>query len=184
MRKSNLLAFWTVIAVIGFSAGQASAMCGDVNGDGQVSAGDALAVLQAGIGGHDGMMCDPCDAPTTTTTTVNDGTTTTTIGGSASYNLHVSKMGMYSGDWMHRRGNGRVTSQPAGVDCGSDCDQTFDAGLDVTLTAVAGQDSYFVGWTGDVPPECWHNPDSCTVKMTQDLYVRAMFMWDDMCCGW
>ena len=176
MKASKLVASSIVSAAIVLGASQAFAMCGDVTGDGRVSSTDALSVLDAAIGGHHEMMCDPCDG--TTTTLDSSTTTTTTGGGSGSYTLHVDKQGMHSGSYMHMGGNGRVTSEPVGINCGNDCSQSFDAGLDVTLTAVPNSDSYFIGWSGDVPSECQYNDDPCTVTVTHDLDVHAMFMSD------
>ncbi len=48
-------------------------------------------------------------------------------------------------------GSGRVTSSPAGIDCGSDCSEMFVEDTYVTLTATADPGSIFVGWDGD----CW-----------------------------
>jgi hypothetical protein len=43
-------------------------------------------------------------------------------------------------------GNGRVTSAPAGIDCGSTCAASFRTGSTVTLTAVAAPGWSFAGW--------------------------------------
>jgi len=172
MKTHKLLASSIVSAAIVLGANDAFAMCGDVTGDGRVSTTDALAVLHEAIGEHDGgMMCDPCDGSGTTTTTLGDG--------ASSYTLHVDKQGMRSGGYMHTGGNGRVTSEPAGINCGDDCSDTFDAGLDVTLTAVPDSDSNFIGWSGDVPSECYYSDDPCTVTMTRNRDVHAMFMPDN-----
>lgn len=172
MKRHRPLASSIVSAAIVLGANCAFAVCGDVTGDGRVSSTDALAVLHEAVGGHDGgMMCDPCNGHGTTTTTLGDG--------ASSYTLHVDKQGMHSGDYMHMDGNGRVTSEPAGVDCGDDCSAAFDAGLDVTLTAVPDSDSDFIGWSGDVPSECYYSSDPCTVTMTRNRDVHAMFMPDD-----
>src|SRR5688500_17381877 len=45
-------------------------------------------------------------------------------------------------------GTGTVLSTPAGIDCGSDCDQAFDRGAVVTLKARAAADSSFAEWSG------------------------------------
>jgi beta-lactam-binding protein with PASTA domain len=45
-------------------------------------------------------------------------------------------------------GTGVVTSDPEGVDCGSDCTKAYAEGTVVTLTAAADADSIFDGWLG------------------------------------
>ncbi len=50
-------------------------------------------------------------------------------------------------------GNGTVTSNPIGIDCGSDCALLEGAeGTEVTLTQTPDPDSNFVSWGGD--PDC------------------------------
>jgi len=46
-------------------------------------------------------------------------------------------------------GSGRVTSDPAGIDCGVNCSASFDSGITVQLSAVADTGSEFIGWSGD-----------------------------------
>jgi Divergent InlB B-repeat domain len=156
--------------VIAVGATRASAMCGDVTGDGRVSSSDALSVLRAAVGDHHAMMCEPCGETTTTLST------TTTTAESGFFTLHVEKSGMKSGMWADA-GHGRVISEPPGIDCGTDCAEAFEAGREVTLTAIpdSDSDSDFIGWSGDVPSECEYNDAPCVVTMTQNLTVRAMF---------
>ena len=45
-------------------------------------------------------------------------------------------------------GAGRVTSSPAGIDCGATCSMQVAAHSAVTLTATASQGSRFTGWSG------------------------------------
>jgi hypothetical protein len=45
-------------------------------------------------------------------------------------------------------GAGRVTSDPTGIDCGSDCTEVFVQSMVVTLTAIPSPGSVFAGWTG------------------------------------
>jgi hypothetical protein len=45
-------------------------------------------------------------------------------------------------------GTGTVTSNPAGVNCGSVCQTSFATGTTVMLTAVADPSSTFTGWSG------------------------------------
>jgi hypothetical protein len=53
------------------------------------------------------------------------------------YGLTVTKAGS---------GSGRVTSSPAGIDCGATCSALFPDETDVLLTPVADPGSTFVGW--------------------------------------
>ena len=57
--------------------------------------------------------------------------------GRALVNLKVSKAG---------RGNGRVVSSPAGIDCGNSCVAEYQVGSVVSLIAQPGAASRFAGW--------------------------------------
>ena len=46
-------------------------------------------------------------------------------------------------------GNGTVTTSPAGIDCGSDCQDSYSAGTVVNLIASPAAGSTFGGWSGD-----------------------------------
>jgi len=45
-------------------------------------------------------------------------------------------------------GNGTVTSNPAGINCGSTCSASYSSGTIITLTATPASGSTFGGWTG------------------------------------
>ena len=45
--------------------------------------------------------------------------------------------------------SGRIVSSPAGIDCGSDCTESYTAGKVVALTPMPAANSKFTGWTGD-----------------------------------
>ena len=77
------------------------------------------------------------------------------------YNLTVSKSG---------NGSGKVTSSPAGIDCGSTCRTNFAAGTQVTLTAAASSGSTFIGWGG-----VCSGSGSCVVTMNASQNVSAIF---------
>ena len=68
-------------------------------------------------------------------------------------------------------GFGSVTSDPAGIDCPTDCDQNYDHGTVVTLTATPETDSStFTGWGGDCS-----GTGTCQVTMDQARSVTATF---------
>ena len=47
-------------------------------------------------------------------------------------------------------GTGTVTSFPAGIDCGTDCSESYVAGQTIELTATPDPDSLFVEWNGSL----------------------------------
>src|SRR5262249_19366968 len=69
-------------------------------------------------------------------TSISEQTVTATF--TALATLNVSKSGT---------GSGRVSSVPAGIDCGPTCSAPFDAGSSVTLTAIPSPGSRFSGWS-------------------------------------
>jgi len=75
-------------------------------------------------------------------------------------------------------GSGTVTSLPAGIDCNSgsgDCNETYDEGVSVTLSAVPSDaSSTFAGWTGG---GCT-GTGNCVITMNAITDVTATF---DVC---
>lgn len=80
-----------------------------------------------------------------------------------SYQLDVTKTGT---------GSGTVTSSPAGINCGTDCSETYEYGTDVTLTAVATAGSTFTGWSGG---GC-SGTGTCVVTLDAAKTVSANFV--------
>ncbi|MFM7717921.1 MAG: glycoside hydrolase family 25 protein [Actinomycetota bacterium] len=70
-------------------------------------------------------------------------------------------------------GEGTVTSEPAGIACGSECTRLFDAGTQVTLVAEAPVGSYLGGWGG-----ACGGAGECTVTMSANRAVTANFVSD------
>jgi hypothetical protein len=97
----------------------------------------------------------PCTFAVTSNTTVN-----------ASFGLNFSLVVTKTGN-----GNGTVTSSPAGINCGTDCDEVYQSGSSVTLTAAPGGDSTFAGWTGG---GC-SGTASCVVTISTAVAVNASF---------
>jgi YVTN family beta-propeller protein len=68
-------------------------------------------------------------------------------------------------------GSGTVTSDPIGINCGSDCSEVYAHGQSITLTATAEADSVFGGWSGG---GC-SGTDICVISITGDVTVTATF---------
>ncbi|MDM8558970.1 hypothetical protein [Candidatus Parabeggiatoa sp. HSG14] len=70
-------------------------------------------------------------------------------------------------------GNGKVTSTPDGIDCGTDCSKDYSNGTAVTVTAIPEEDSRFTGWGG----QCSGigSTDSFTVTMNTKMNCSAIF---------
>lgn len=81
--------------------------------------------------------------------------------GRGPYTLSVSRWG---------NGDGRVASDPAGIDCGERCSAQWPAGASVTLTAVPAPGAVFVGWGGGCS-----GAGACTVDLTTSRVVTAAF---------
>lgn len=68
-------------------------------------------------------------------------------------------------------GEGTVTSEPAGINCGGACIAEFNVGEEVVLTAVASSGSAFGGWSG-----CDHfSGVRCVLSVGADRSVGAEF---------
>jgi len=68
-------------------------------------------------------------------------------------------------------GQGTVTSNPAGINCGATCAASYNANTVVTLTAAAAAGSTFGGWSGG---GC-AGTGTCTVTMNAAQTVTATF---------
>src|SRR5262245_7387877 len=73
-------------------------------------------------------------------------------------------------------GGGTVTSSPAGINCGSDCSETYEfdppdfPAVHVTLTATPDVGKIFTGWSGACT-----GTGTCQVTMSQNRSVTATF---------
>src|SRR5262249_20097729 len=72
-------------------------------------------------------------------------------------------------------GTGTVTSNPVGITCGADCAETYDHGTMGALTATAGVNSAFTGWTGACT-----GVGTCIVTMDMARTVGATFTLDSL----
>ncbi|HET6999114.1 MAG TPA: hypothetical protein VFI03_11045, partial [Solirubrobacterales bacterium] len=67
-------------------------------------------------------------------------------------------------------GSGTVSSAPGGISCGATCQASFNHGTEVTLTAAAGADSEFKGWSGACT-----GTGACKVTLSAAKEVSAEF---------
>jgi hypothetical protein len=89
----------------------------------------------------------------------NEACRTTSI---SPFSIAVSKVGT---------GTGTVASTPAGINCGTDCNESYAGGAVVTLSATPASGSRFDGWSGG---GC-AGTGSCTLTGTSSLSVSATF---------
>jgi fibronectin type 3 domain-containing protein len=72
---------------------------------------------------------------------------------------------------VQKSGDGSVTSDLPGINCGTTCTAPFPTGSQVTLTAVAEAGSTFAGFGGD----CTSATTSCTFTLEADSVVTVAF---------
>jgi subtilase family serine protease len=72
-----------------------------------------------------------------------------------------------------KTGNGTVTSNPAGINCGTDCTESYEGGKTVTLTATPAADSVFTAWGGACAGTA--ATAACTVTMDAAKTATATF---------
>lgn len=78
-------------------------------------------------------------------------------------------------------GSGKITSDPAGINCGSECTHSYPTDSTVTLAAKAAKGSVFKTWAGDCKGDeksrlkAYKNP-TCAVKLDHTLRVKAIFV--------
>ena len=99
-------------------------------------------------------------------------TATFAVPPASSYALAVSKRG---------DGIGKVTSSPAGIDCGASCSASIAAGTKVTLTATTPYPgSAFSGWGG----ACSGTAPTCQVTVSAATAVTASFRYAGAAASW
>ncbi|HWH24516.1 MAG TPA: S8 family serine peptidase, partial [Candidatus Limnocylindria bacterium] len=76
-------------------------------------------------------------------------------------------------------GLGKVTSSPAGIDCGSKCTASYKKDVQVTLTATPAGSASFAGWQGACT-----GTGTCKVTMSAARMVTAVFRAPAKQAGW
>ena len=101
-----------------------------------------------------------CSGAGTCSFNINADTTITATFTAKQYTLTVTKEGP---------GNGTVTA--TGINCGTDCAETYNSGTTVTLTATPASASEFSGWSGG---GCT-GTGQCFVTVNSSISVTATF---------
>ena len=70
-----------------------------------------------------------------------------------------------------KTGNGRVTSSPSGIDCGTDCVNAYFNNTAVTLAAIPDTGEEFLGWSG----ACTGQTGSCHITTDNSKVATASF---------
>ncbi len=119
---------------------------------------DSGAVFTGWAGDCSGTTCQlTLDAPKTVTALFDTVSPDPSL-----YTLEVLKAGS---------GSGAVTSNPTGIECGSDCESDFLAGSTVILSARENAGSVFTGWQNCPAPAA----SSCSVTLSSNAQVTATF---------
>ena len=73
---------------------------------------------------------------------------------------------------------GRIVSNPAGIDCGTNCTGVYPKGSKVTLTPIPGANSRFTGWTGNndcTDDDVTMNTNrNCTANFSVNLFTLSI----------
>jgi hypothetical protein len=85
------------------------------------------------------------------------------VPGVTQYTLNVNKTGT---------GTIAAASMPGGISCGTDCQETYNSGTVVRLSAIADAGSSFAGWSGD--PSC-SGSGPCIVTMNTSKTITGVF---------
>ena len=109
-----------------------------------------------------GFSGSECQDQQTCTVTMGRARTVEATFRPAEYTLTVTKRGA---------GSGKVSSSPAGIDCGPTCSHEYGSGTLVELSATADPDSVFAGFSGS---DCQYQ-QTCTVSMHRARTVEAKF---------
>ncbi len=76
-------------------------------------------------------------------------------------------------------GSGTVTSAPAGINCGSDCSESYNSNTSVTLISSPATGWRFVSWSG----ACSNSTGNCVVAMNNAKNVTANFFQNSVDTG-
>ena len=70
---------------------------------------------------------------------------------------------------------GSITSSPEGIDCGKNCEQVYEKGLNVSVQAAPAEGAIFGGWSGDCAD--FDTELVCQLKLDKDRTAVADFTY-------
>ncbi len=123
--------------------------------------GASTCTATANAGYSFGFWSGDCAGATCALTNITSNKSVTANFARNSYALSVTKAGT---------GTGTVSSDPGSINCGTNCQETFDHGATVTLTAVPDASATFTGWSGACT-----GAESCQVTLEEAQSVTATF---------
>ncbi len=140
--------------------------------------GDAISLVESTDGAHGSVSCAGGLCTYTPAANFNGAdsftyTVSDTHGATSSADVDVSVTPVDEPRQtltVTRIGNARITSSPAGIDCGSVCSAEFELGTVVTLTATPDPGWSFAGWSGACA-----GSTSCVVTVDTGKAVTASF---------
>ena len=109
------------------------------------------------------VLVDGVSAGAVTSYTFTNVTTTHTIAATFTLNSYTLS--------VNKTGAGTVTSNPAGIDCGSDCSESYHFGNEVTLTAIPAKGNVFIGWSN----EGCTGKGECVVTIDDNKEISVVF---------
>jgi hypothetical protein len=140
--------------------------------------GDTVSLVGATNGAHGSVTCDGGRCTYTPAADYNGAdsftyTVTDTHGATASGSVDVTVTPVDEPKQtltVTKVGNARITSTPAGIDCGDVCTAEFEVGTVVTLTATPDPGWAFAGWSGACA-----GSTTCVVTVDAGKAVTASF---------
>ena len=138
------------------------------SGTGEPASGSGLDSSSSGSGSDSDSDSDSSGSDSSTSG--SDGSSSTGDGGLTAGDSTTGEALVTLDIDLLGAGVGGVRSEPKGILCGADCDEAFEVGTEVTLTALADNDSVFMGFSG-----ACSGTDPCDLVLTEDTTVEATF---------
>lgn len=125
-----------------------------------------------GTDGEGVSSIDDLSGKTCNVGTPEQGTVVVSYGNAGAISMRCVPSTLHALTIVAEGSGGTISSDPAGIDCGADCSQSYPHGTQVTLTAnYPAHRAIFEGWSG----ACSGTANTCTVTMDAAKSVLATF---------